>query len=206
MAATGGPANVVGLALIGHGGPIPVGGQRRADATARFADDRDGQPARRALHLADPEVHVADRLGAVEGAPDEGIHRAVAVQLAHPVDLRPDAEPREGAHEELAHEVARVGCGRAPGWSRNVRQRHAHVAFHRIGREQGLGVHGVEVVDPVEEAARAPSRRCGPASCSEKSPTASGPNGPRISTPTSDPSSKPRAAAPSASSTPFAQP
>ena len=61
-------------------------------------------------------------LGPVERGADVGVHRAVAVELAHPVDLGVDAEPRERAHEQLADEVARIarrrccpaGPGRAP--------------------------------------------------------------------------------------------
>ena len=154
VAAAGGPAHVVGLALVGHGRAVPVGRERRADAAARLADDRDRQPAGRPLDLADPQVQLADRVRAVERAADEGVHRAVGVELAHPVDLGSDAEPREGAHEQLAHEVARIGRGRAAFRGRHVRERDAHVALHRIGGQEGLGVHGVEIVHPVEEAAR----------------------------------------------------
>src|SRR4249920_1329857 len=56
---------------------------------------------------------------------------------------------------------------------------------------------------PSRPPTTAPNRRCGPASSSARSRTASGPNGPRTSMPTSAPSSKPPAGEPSASLTPF---
>ena len=50
-----------------------------------------------------------------------------------------------------AGEMAGVRGVAVAGGVRDVGQRDAHLALDRVGRQQRLGVHRVEVVDPVEE-------------------------------------------------------
>ena len=47
--------------------------------------------------------------------------------------------------------VAGVGRVAVAGLVRDVGQRPAHLALDGVGRQEGLGVHRVEVVDAVEE-------------------------------------------------------
>ena len=58
-----------------------------------------------------------------------------------------------------AGEVARVVRVAVAGRGGHVGQRHAHVALDRVGRQQRLGVHRVEVVDAVEERRLVPLAR-----------------------------------------------
>jgi hypothetical protein len=153
VATAGGPRHVVRQTLVGHGRAVPVGGEGGADAAAVLADDRDRQPAGRPLDVADLEVDATHRLGPVEGLANEWVHRAVAVELTHPVDLGLDAQALERAHEELANEVARIARGITALGSRDMGQWHTHVAIDRVRGEQRLGVHGVQVVHAVKEAA-----------------------------------------------------
>ena len=101
--------HVVRLAGVGHGLAVPVGGQRRADATAGLADDRDGQPAGRPLDVADADGRSrgrSPRRPGRGGSRDPWSRRRRARSSSRSRARTP--RPREGAHEELAHEVARV--------------------------------------------------------------------------------------------------
>ena len=71
--------------------------------------------------------------------------------LAHPVvAVREDAEPGERVDEALGV-VARVRRVPVALLVRDVRERAAHLALDGVGGQERLGVHRVEVVDPVQE-------------------------------------------------------
>ena len=61
-----------------------------------------------------------------------------------------DAETRERVDEGL-RVVPRIGSVAVAGLVGDVRERTAHLALDRVGRQERLGVHRVEVVDPVEQ-------------------------------------------------------
>ena len=68
-----------------------------------------------------------------------------------------DAEAGEDVDEDLGvvAGVRRVAVG---GLVRDVGQRPAHLVLDRVGRQEGLGVHRVHVVDAVEERRLEPAR------------------------------------------------
>ncbi len=79
---------------------VPLGDDRRPDLPAVGADHADGVPGVWMPDVRDTLVDVADERGAVEGGPDEWIHVARGVVLAHPViAVRVDPQPREGVDE-----------------------------------------------------------------------------------------------------------
>ena len=111
------------------------------------------------LDVGDPAVDVADDGGALERRADERVHLPGRVDVAHPVvAVRVDAEAGEGVDED-AREVAGVARVAVARRVRDVGEGAAHLALDRVGAQERLGVHGVEVVDAVEqrrlEAARA---------------------------------------------------
>ena len=78
--------------------------------------------------------------------------------LAHPVvAIGVDAEARERVDEGLGvvAGVRRVAVADLVG---DVGERSAHLVVDRVGRQQRLGVHRVEVVDAVEERRLDPVR------------------------------------------------
>ena len=130
---------------------VPVGRDRRADLAAARADDAERQPVVGVLDVGHAAVDVAHDGGPVEGGPDERVHLPGRVDVAHPVvAVGVDAEPGEHVDERLGV-VAGVRRVAVAGLVRDVGQRRAHVAVDRIGRQQRLGVHRVDVVDAVEE-------------------------------------------------------
>ena len=83
--------------------------------------------------------------------PDVGIHLAGGVDVAHPVvAIGMDAEARERLDEPpgMVPRVGRVAVGLLVG---HVGERPAHLALDRVGGQQRLGVHRVEVVDAVQQ-------------------------------------------------------
>jgi hypothetical protein len=87
----------------------------------------------------------------VERGPDEAVHLAGRVDVAHPVvAVRVDAEPGEDVDERLGvmPSVRGVAVARLV---RDVGQRAAHLVVDRVRRQEGLGVHRIHVVDAVEE-------------------------------------------------------
>ena len=156
MAAALRPRDHVRLADVGDGRAVPIGRVSGPDLAALLANDLDRQPAARSLDMADSKVDVADPIGPVQGELDVRIHSTGRVQFADPVELGLDAERLEGPKEDLADEMAGVVGGAAALGRGHARERGAHVAIDRVGRQLGLGVHGVHVVDAVEERGRQP--------------------------------------------------
>ena len=73
------------------------------------------------------------------------------VVLAHPVvAVREDPEARERVDEGLSV-VPRIGSVAIAGLVGDVRERTAHLVLDRVGRQERLGIHRVEVIDPVEQ-------------------------------------------------------
>ena len=149
-AAARGPLDQVRPAVVGDVAPSQSRGWRGADPAAVLADHADRQPAGGMVDGGDRAVDVEDHVGVVERLGDVRIHGARRVLLAHPVQLRMDAEVGERLQEER-REVARVVRVRAAVRRRHVRERHAHVLLHRVGSQQRLRVHRVEVLDAVAE-------------------------------------------------------
>ena len=102
------------------------------------------------LDVGDPPVDVADDRGLVERGPDERVHLAGRVDVAHPVvAIRTDAQPGEDVDEDLGV-VASVRGVAVRLLVRDVGERPAHRAVDGVGRQERLGVHRVHVVDAVE--------------------------------------------------------
>jgi len=102
-------------------------------------------------HVRDAPVHLADHGGAIERDADVRVHVASGVVLAHPVvAVGADAEPRKRVDEDL-RVVARVRGVPVVGLVGNVGERASHLAFDRVGRQQRLGIHRVQVIHPVQE-------------------------------------------------------
>ncbi len=96
------PRHEVGPALVEHTIAVPIGDDRRADLAAVGADDADRVPCLRVLHVGDALVDLAHEARTIESRPDERIHVARRVVLAHPVvAVREDAETRERVDEGL---------------------------------------------------------------------------------------------------------
>jgi len=96
-------------------------------------------------------VDLADERGAIEGEADERVDRTGRVDVAHPVvTIRVDAETRERVNE-LAGEMSRVARMAVASRIRDVRQRAAHLAIDCVRGQQRLGIHGIHVVDAVEQ-------------------------------------------------------
>ena len=102
--------------------------------------------------MADAHVDRPHQIGSVEGELYVRIHSAGVVQLGDPVELGPDAEWFERLEEDRAHEVASVVGRGAAFWCRHTREWRSHVAVDRVRGQQRLRVHGVHVVDAVQEA------------------------------------------------------
>ena len=102
------------------------------------------------MDVRDPRVDVAHDLGPVERRPDERVHLARRVDVAHPeVAIGSDPELLEGVDEESG-EVPGVARVAVAGRVRDVGERATHLAIDRVGRQQRLGVHRIHVVDAVE--------------------------------------------------------
>ena len=111
----------------------------------------DRQPARRSFDATHLAIDVADLLRSFQGAADVSVHFSAGVHLAHPVvAVGGDPELLKGVDEE-AREVAGVRGVAVVRRVRDVRERHAKGAFHRVTTQHGLSVHGIEVVDPVQD-------------------------------------------------------
>ena len=150
MAAADGPGHQVGTALVVDPLPVPAGDDGGPNPAAVLADDRQRVPLVGMPDVGHASVDVAHDFGAVERHADVSVHLAGGVDLAHPVDaIRPDPEALERVQEEPG-EVARVRVVAVAGRIRHVSQRAAHGRLHGIGRQQGLGIHRVQVVDAVE--------------------------------------------------------
>ncbi len=146
-----GPGHQVRPAGDGDRLAVPVGCDRGADPAAVGTHDAQRQPVLGVLDVGNAAVDVPHDGGTVERRADERVHLPRGVDVAHPVvAVRVDAEAREHVDERL-RVVACVGGVAVARLIGNVRQRHAHVAVDRIGRQQRLGVHGVEVVHAVQE-------------------------------------------------------
>ena len=110
------------------------------------------------LDVGDAAIDVADDGRAVERRPDERVHLAGRVDVAHPVvAVGVDAEAGEDVDEDprVVPGVGRVAVGDLVG---DVRERAAHLGRDRIGRQERLRIHRVEVVDAVEERRLDPVR------------------------------------------------
>jgi hypothetical protein len=101
--------------------------------------------------MAHPQVDRAHTIRAIQGQADVRIHPALLVKLGDPIELRLDPERLKRPEEDLAHEMARVAGRGTSGRSGHARQRNAHISLHRIGRQKGLRIHGVHVVDAIKE-------------------------------------------------------
>ena len=131
---------------------VPGGDDGGADLAAGRADDAERVPVLGMLDVRDAAIDVAD-----ERRPDRapvrmyGIHRAGRVDVAHPVvAVRVDAESGERL-DEHAGEMAGVALVAVAGGIGHVGERAAHLAIDRVGRQERLGVHRVEIVDAVQE-------------------------------------------------------
>jgi hypothetical protein len=103
------------------------------------------------LDVGHPLVDVAHERGALEGRPDERIHIACGVVLAHPVvAVREDAKPGERIDERL-RVVARVRGVKFVDLIRHMSERPAHLVLDGVGRQERLCIHRVEVIDSVEQ-------------------------------------------------------
>ncbi len=115
------------------------------------------------LDVGHAAVDVTDEGRAIQRGPDERVHVAGRIDLAHPViAVRVDAESRERGDERLGM-VAGVRGVAITGLVGDVRQRTAHLLLDGVGGQERLGVHRVEVVDAVEQRRLDPVRRAGPA-------------------------------------------
>ena len=161
VAAPGRPRHQVGAALVVHALAVPAGDDGGADAAAVLADHEERVPIVGMSDVRHADVDLADRRGGVERGADVSVHGAGPVDLAHPVvGVGPDAEAVEGVDEDL-REVARVRRVAVAGRIRDVRKRHAHGALDGVRRQERLGVHRIEVVDPVAQLDRHARRRGG---------------------------------------------
>jgi hypothetical protein len=106
--------------------------------------------------VRDALVHLPDHGRAIQRGADVRIHVARGVVLAHPVvAIRVDAEAGEDVDEALrvVARVRGVAVGLLVG---DVGEGAAHRLVHRVGRQERLGVHRVEVIDAVQERGLAP--------------------------------------------------
>ncbi len=110
------------------------------------------------VHVRHARVDVTHERRAVERRPDVGIEVAGRVDVRHPVvAVGSDAEAIERVDEELC-EVARVARVAVTDGIGDVGERPAHLPVDCVGREQGLRIHGVHVVDAVEVRRLEPGR------------------------------------------------
>ena len=145
------PAHQPRAALVEDPLAVPLRDDGRADLAARLAHDLDRVPVGRMLDVGHAPVDIAYPVGPVQGEPDVRIDCSRGVHLAHPVvPIRADAEARKEVDEDLGM-VARVRGVTIAGLVRDVREWAAHLRLDRIRRQQGLGVHGVQVVHAVEQ-------------------------------------------------------
>jgi hypothetical protein len=115
-------------------------------------------PRIRVLDVGDPPIDLANDGGLVQGGPDERVHLASRIDVAHPViAIRPDPKPVEGINENLGV-VASVRGVAIRLLVRNVRERLAHRVGDSVRRQERLGVHRIHVVDAVEIRDLKPAR------------------------------------------------
>ncbi len=150
VAAADRPFHQARPALVGDFLAVPGGGDGGPDLAAVLADHVDRQPVRRMVDRADRAVDLQDHGGSVERLLDVGVHVPGRIALAHPIELGLDPQALERLEEQTG-EVARVVGRVAPRGGGHVREGPAHGRLDGIGRQQGLGVHGVQVLDAVTE-------------------------------------------------------
>jgi len=103
------------------------------------------------LDVGDPAVDLADGLGSVQGGPDERVHLPGRVDVAHPV-VAVGSDPQAGERvDERLRVMASVRGVAIAGLVGDVREGPSHLVVDRVRRQQRLGIHGVHVVDPVEQ-------------------------------------------------------
>src|SRR4029077_4668197 len=97
-----GPRDEVRATFVEHALAVPLRDDRRADASTALPYDPERVPRIRVLDIGDASIDLADGCRPVEGDPDEPVHRAGGIDVAHPViPIRMDPESREEVDEDL---------------------------------------------------------------------------------------------------------
>src|SRR4029450_9778052 len=109
LPAAAGPRHERLAAFIEDPLAIPFGDDGRPDLSAVRADHAHGVPRRGMTDVGDALIDLPNERGPIECDPDEWIHLAEGVEVAHPVvAVRPDAETGERFDEDPGV-VPRVG-------------------------------------------------------------------------------------------------